>query len=89
MFNRVIWKFNELLNNTFYLPQTAINFLMLRSSPQGVMAKKRSRRPAPAPTTPVEVDESNAVVREEDMMRDEIDEHLLSRDEIRLCVRSV
>jgi len=47
------------------------------------MAKKRSRRPAPAPAAPVDIDESEAVVREEDLMRDDIDEHLLSRDEIR------
>jgi len=47
------------------------------------MAKKKSRRPAPGgPVTPVVVDESNAVIREEDMMRDDIDDHLLSRDTI-------
>ena len=45
------------------------------------MAKKRSRRPAPAPVA--EVDESNVVVREEEMLRDEIDDQLLSRDQIR------
>ena len=51
--------------------------------PQG-MAKKKSRRPAPGgAVTPAVVDESNAVVREEDMMRDDIDDHLLSRDTIR------
>ena len=48
------------------------------------MAKKRSRRPAPTPTVPAEVDESHAVVREEEMLRDEIDDQLLSRDQIRL-----
>lgn len=47
------------------------------------MAKKKSRRPAPGgAVTPAVVDESNAVVREEDMMRDDIDDHLLSRDTI-------
>ena len=47
------------------------------------MAKKKSRRPAPGPVVPTEVDESEIVVREEDMLRDEVDDHLLSRDEIR------
>ena len=48
-----------------------------------IMAKKKSRRPAPGPVVPTEVDESEIVVREEDMLRDEVDDHLLSRDEIR------
>ena len=48
------------------------------------MGKKQRRRSAPVggePTAPP--DESQMVLNEEDFMRDEIDEHLLDRDEIR------